>query len=242
MPSRKIEKNYFKTTKQLIDQIKTLEFFSYGRKRYYLIFNPQENSPVYISENIINHGYNQQDIYDFNLLHFEKHLFEDHSTIRFKFSTWKKKFFHHIGNPSSNKFKFIICGVKIKNKWNKVNSVVIKGKKLSVGKNDYYLYFLEIEEISNLYTGDLYWAQFITDTHSRIYFSSGTKKEAAHLLTPKELEVIKLITKNHSSIEIAAQLEVGVETIKKHRKNILGKTKVKDMTTLIQLLILCDMI
>jgi DNA-binding NarL/FixJ family response regulator len=47
-------------------------------------------------------------------------------------------------------------------------------------------------------------------------------------LTGRELEVLKLITKQHSTQEIANMLYVSVSTIDTHRKNLLRKLKVKN--------------
>ncbi|WP_439130417.1 response regulator [Polaribacter sp.] len=47
-------------------------------------------------------------------------------------------------------------------------------------------------------------------------------------LTDRELEVLKLITKQYNTIEIADLLNLGVSTIDSHRKNLLKKLKVKN--------------
>lgn len=47
-------------------------------------------------------------------------------------------------------------------------------------------------------------------------------------LTERELEVLKLITKQHSTSEIADMLSVSVSTIDTHRKNLLKKLKAKN--------------
>ncbi len=50
----------------------------------------------------------------------------------------------------------------------------------------------------------------------------------AESLTERELEVLKLITKQHSTPEIADILSLGVSTIETHRKNLLKKLPVKN--------------
>jgi len=233
------------TTEQLIDQIKTLEDFSFDKNRYYVLIDLAKVVPVYVSSNIINQGYTQEEFYNLDLSKVEKYLSEEHANIKFKFPNWQKRFYQKIEETPSSKDKFIICGIQIKNKWNRINSFVVKGRMLSDAiKNDSFLCFLEITEISSLYTGDLYWTQYKVNrdknTYSRVYFSSGKKKEAPNILTSREMKIVDLIAKNYPSSEIAEQLEVSLETIKKHRKNMLAKTKVKDITSLIQLLTICD--
>lgn len=52
-------------------------------------------------------------------------------------------------------------------------------------------------------------------------------------LSPREYEVLQLITKGFKTIAIADQLNVSVHTINSHRKNILRKLNLKSPTELI---------
>ncbi|WP_337994759.1 response regulator transcription factor [Polaribacter ponticola] len=47
-------------------------------------------------------------------------------------------------------------------------------------------------------------------------------------LTDRELDVLKLISKQHNSPEIADKLNLGLSTVETHRKNLLRKLKVKN--------------
>lgn len=52
-------------------------------------------------------------------------------------------------------------------------------------------------------------------------------------LSPREYEVLKLITKGKKTVEIADTLNVSVHTINSHRKNILKKLNLKSPTELV---------
>ncbi|MFY0688050.1 MAG: response regulator transcription factor [Cyclobacteriaceae bacterium] len=52
-------------------------------------------------------------------------------------------------------------------------------------------------------------------------------------LSPREYEVLQLITKGHKTVEIADKLHVSVHTINSHRKNILKKLNLKSPAELI---------
>lgn len=52
------------------------------------------------------------------------------------------------------------------------------------------------------------------------------------LLTPREVEIIKLIMQECSSEQIAEMLHISRNTVDTHRKNILEKTKVKTLVGL----------
>ena len=51
-------------------------------------------------------------------------------------------------------------------------------------------------------------------------------------LTPRELEVLKLIAEGHTSKEIAALLVISVKTVERHRGNILQKLGMRDRVEL----------
>jgi DNA-binding CsgD family transcriptional regulator len=50
----------------------------------------------------------------------------------------------------------------------------------------------------------------------------------SNLLTAREIEVLKLISKEHSSPEIAEILNISQSTVDTYRKNLLKKTNVKN--------------
>ena len=52
------------------------------------------------------------------------------------------------------------------------------------------------------------------------------------VLTPRELEVLKLIAEAQSSKEIAATLFISVKTVERHRQNILDKLAMRDRVEL----------
>lgn len=52
-------------------------------------------------------------------------------------------------------------------------------------------------------------------------------------LSPREFEVLKLITKGQKTVQIADELNVSVHTINSHRKNILKKLNLKSPAELI---------
>lgn len=55
-----------------------------------------------------------------------------------------------------------------------------------------------------------------------------------HLLSPRELEVITLISLEYSGKEISEQLFISLNTVETHRKNIMKKLKIKNVIGLVK--------
>jgi DNA-binding NarL/FixJ family response regulator len=55
---------------------------------------------------------------------------------------------------------------------------------------------------------------------------------AQHQLTPRELEVVKLVAEAHTNERIAKLLVISPRTIERHRENILGKLGMRDRVEL----------
>ena len=68
----------------------------------------------------------------------------------------------------------------------------------------------------------------------RDYLSNARVSDDLHgtPLTPRELEVLKLIAEAHTSDQIALELGVARRTVDRHRENILGKLGMRDRVEL----------
>jgi DNA-binding NarL/FixJ family response regulator len=69
----------------------------------------------------------------------------------------------------------------------------------------------------------------IRDYLERARAGEATPKDA---LTPRELEVVKLIAEGHTSEEIAAQLFISKKTVDRHRANVLEKLGMRNRVQL----------
>jgi DNA-binding NarL/FixJ family response regulator len=58
------------------------------------------------------------------------------------------------------------------------------------------------------------------------------ESDRTDILTPRELEIVKLIAEAHTSKEIAELLVISVKTVERHRENILEKLGMRDRVEL----------
>ena len=75
---------------------------------------------------------------------------------------------------------------------------------------------------------DLYYGEALYQFYQQNYYSA-----AVHLLTAREREVLRLLLEGASNQEIARQLVLSVNTVKKHVLNICGKFNARSRTQVI---------
>jgi DNA-binding NarL/FixJ family response regulator len=61
---------------------------------------------------------------------------------------------------------------------------------------------------------------------------AGERSEELELLTPRELDVLKLIAEGHTSKQIATTLVLSIKTVESHRANMLSKLGMRDRVDL----------
>jgi DNA-binding NarL/FixJ family response regulator len=81
--------------------------------------------------------------------------------------------------------------------------------------------------------GDSYLYPSAVTTLVRDYVDRGGRgEEQFDVLTPRELEVLKLIAEANTSKEIADKLFISIKTVDRHRQNILDKLGMRDRVEL----------
>ena len=58
--------------------------------------------------------------------------------------------------------------------------------------------------------------------------------QALRVLTPREMEVLKLVAEGHTNQEIADQLVLSIKTVQAHRANVMEKLGLHDVTHLVR--------
>lgn len=96
-----------------------------------------------------------------------------------------------------------------------------------------------IEAINTVYRGKEYFSAAVkekifnsfshnnTKLHENTYFENS-------ILTPRELEIVKLISLEYSGKEISEQLFISANTVETHRKNIMKKLQTKNTIGLVK--------
>jgi DNA-binding NarL/FixJ family response regulator len=91
-----------------------------------------------------------------------------------------------------------------------------------------------VEAVRRTMRGQSFLYPSAISTLVRDFVDRGRPDDAQQLdiLTPRELQVLKLIAEAHTSKEIAQELVISVKTVERHRQNILDKLGMSDRVEL----------
>lgn len=140
----------------------------------------------------------------------------------------------------------------IKKKHPKVKTIVVSthsesDKVLQLIKNDVDGYLLKnadpkelVDAINIVAKGDKYFSKEVKDKFMSNVFSE-EKESQIPALTKREKEIMKLITAEHTTSEIAESLHISEHTVNSHRKNLLSKLGVKNTIGLVKFAIKHDL-
>lgn len=71
-----------------------------------------------------------------------------------------------------------------------------------------------------------------SNDHERMNASS--LAQALRILTPREVEVLRLVAEGRTNQEIADQLTLSIKTVQTHRANVMEKLELRDITHLVR--------
>lgn len=107
------------------------------------------------------------------------------------------------------------------------------------GASGYLLKSVADEEVVNACRAILRGERFVYPSslheRARAFLDRASDDDAptqSDLLTPRELEVLKLVAEGHSSQAIADLLVISIKTVDRHRANIIEKVGVRDRVAL----------
>lgn len=133
----------------------------------------------------------------------------------------------------------------IKKKYPQVKTIVVSthsesDKVMQLIKNDVDGYLLKnaepkelVKAIASVANGEKFFSSEVKDKFMSNVFSE-EKSSKSPLLTKREKEIMKLITAEYTTSEIAESLHISEHTVNSHRKNLLSKLGVKNTAGLVK--------
>lgn len=113
-----------------------------------------------------------------------------------------------------------------------INSAVKAGAKgflpKDTSKNEF------IETIKMVHKGNEYFGEAITKTVFSSFVKNLNAANNAHLLTKREIDIVKLLSDGLSFKEIGAKLFISARTVESHKNKILAKLELKNTIELVK--------
>lgn len=226
---------------KLIADLKHLENMGFNKNVVTMLFDHKQFNPLYFSDNFCKiMGYTRTSIERwggkgiFRIVHWQ------HINLMLQMHLQGNKFIQRVPlkwktiNP-----KNFLCGLKVVCKDGTVKNCFLNITRLSFDENNQpALSIAHIEDITPLLKGNLFWIRFVRgnqNEYTRLYRSQGAKKEFKDLISKRELELLKLIAEGKESKEISKLLHISLNTVENHRKNMIARSGARDMTALLQI-------
>ncbi len=112
---------------------------------------------------------------------------------------------------------------------------------LEVGISGYVLKNTGMDEltmaINKVANGQMFFSAEVTETMMKAMSEPKITPKETISLTPREVEIVKLISSELSNAQIGEKLFISERTVETHRKNIFRKTNTKSVAGLIKLAI-----
>lgn len=96
-----------------------------------------------------------------------------------------------------------------------------------------------VEAINTVYSGQQYFSKSIQEKLLATFTKNLVKNEVPSQdgsffssITPRELDVLRLIAQQFNSKEISKELHISINTVETHRKNLISKLNVKNVVGL----------
>jgi DNA-binding CsgD family transcriptional regulator len=99
-----------------------------------------------------------------------------------------------------------------------------------------------IYDLEPFITDGVWWFRYKIGEQVYLFHHESGKLEENDILSPRELEVLQLISEGATSKEIASRLFLSVNTVDNHRRNMLKRSGAVDTSALIHICKLCQII
>lgn len=112
-------------------------------------------------------------------------------------------------------------------------------------KNNATAFLIYFRKIDHLMKKNFFWLRITEGENGEtkgFFTTQKGKTKYKDAFSEREMQILKFLEKNHHSKEIGEDLGITVNTVEKHRKNMIAKLGAKDSTALVQLCKMCEIL
>ena len=237
--------------KPYIERLIILDALPKEKGNIYLLFDNQKLDFLFISPSVGDFaGYSYEEVSERRMGLIEEILqFEGNQNNFFKdYFEWSSSTRHALPIAAmQNSFLIRIVGLKMRHASGRTITVMVNGYPFFVDNTGSFAYsYIQVKDITHLWKGECYWAYAEAKDETGTYLSTLNSSVLNPLtngfLSPRETEILTLISHGYDTKEIAAQLFISVNTVEKHRKNMIARLGARDTVALCELARRCSLI
>lgn len=225
----------------------SLDLLSKNSNSVITIINLKEYKDLYVSSNVETiWGFSQNTNPIIGILQYIKMITFDHALFPIIAGKWYLQCLKSIGYENKTNQKIIFVGAKFKTRFGKTIRTFIHTSHLDEDADRNPINIINtVQDISHFMKDDFWWMRFSSGEHSeniKYYHSSTGKTFEGDIVSDREKDILRLINQGMESQEIAKTLFLSLATVQTHRKNMLSRTGMKDVTALLQIALSIGMI
>jgi len=234
---------------ELISQVRYFEQSSIHDNTLIILFDLRNYRPLYISKNLpkIWTSFDREELMENGFFSTFNVNIPENERYHLIALEWFKKSIQDVSIPIyKSSTKIYQCGLNIIIE-GKLNKFLSRHEVLVFDqKNQPVITMMFVNNINHLFKADFFWGRYTfgeRDESTVFYTTADTNKlEYSDIISSREKEILKLIANNKDSRQIAKELYISVNTVEKHRKNMIARSGAKDSTALVQLCKMCGVI
>jgi DNA-binding CsgD family transcriptional regulator len=225
----------------------SLDLLSQNSNSVIAIISLKDYKQLYISNNVEKiWGYSHETNPIIGVLQYVKIIAFEHALFPLIAGRWYLKCVKSLAYEEKINQKIIFVGAKFKTRFGKTIRTFIHTSHLDEDADRNPINVINsIQDISHFMKDDFWWMRFSSGEHSeniKYYTSSTGKTFEGDIISDREKDILRLINQGMDSPEIAETLFLSLATIHTHRKNMLARTGMKDVTALLQIALSIGMI
>lgn len=220
----------------------SLDMLSKTSQRVIAIISMKNYDHLYVSPNVKELvGYTAEEEPSLGILKYISMLTYDHLTFPITAGRWYLKWLKETAFENKVNQRIVFVGSKMKHRNGKVLRTLIQTSHLKEDqKRNPVIIINTVQDIAHLMKDDFWWMRFSCGEDSsiiRYYHSESGKTFDGDILSDREKDILLLIQQGHDSPHIAEELSLSVATVQTHRRNMLARTGMRDITGLLQVAI-----
>ncbi|MES2519459.1 MAG: LuxR C-terminal-related transcriptional regulator [Bacteroidota bacterium] len=225
----------------------SLNFLSRNAHTVIAIISIKKYKKLYISNNVKDiFGYTAEDEPTLGILQYIGMMSLDHAFFPIIAGRWYLKCLKNAPLAEKNNQKIVFVGPKMTTRQGKTIKTFIQTTHLEEDADKNPINIINsIQVITHLMKDDFWWMRYSYGENPqkvKYYHSSFGKTFEGDILSEREKDILRLIQDGLDSNEIAEKLFLSLATVHTHRRNMLARTGMKDVTALLQIAISIGMI